>query len=273
MISSQRLVRAAPIDMRANYPFKRFNPEVAQPVRQPDVTGQAYHEQVKRTRQMLRSMTPEQVLEVIEFHRDLTFFEAFALAQKEGKLIIPNDVHDRILTETTDEQYLRQNYPVWIGTLVIYEVPDKKFGKNVVFSWKDNNDIEYSISFEVPKQFRGKANCALVIEHPDFELIELGNNRYELKVDVLSVYQIEQFPRRDGWYMYDAKTGIPHGRMVNESSDARRLWRLEDSSYLGPVACSVDVDGDVRWRYVRAGYRSSGRFGVALIGLGEAAPK
>ncbi len=283
MVSTQRLVRVAPIAMQANDPFRRFKPEVAQPVRQADVTGQSYTERVKRTKEMLRSLVPEKALsagqknadnicqqvdkasELIEFRKDLNFLEALTLAQREGKLIVPNDIHDRILMETKDSVYFIQNYPVWTGTLVIYVAPDKKFDKNVVFSWNDYKDIKYSISFEVPKQFRGKKNCALVVEHPDFEVVGLGTNRYELKVDVQSIRLIQDFPERNGWYMPDAETGIPHGKEVEKSSDARHLWRITSGSYLGLLCRGfVVVDGYGR-QVVGAGYRFTDRFGVAFF--------
>ncbi len=206
-------------------------------------------------------MTPEQALQVIEFHGDLNFFQAVALAKREGKLIVPNDVHDRILTETKDEKYLEQNYPVWAGTLIVYEAPDKPFGKKIVSSWEDDNSVRYSISFTIPEQFRGKTNCALVVEHPDFELINLGKNRYELKGQ--NVHQIVYFPKKDGLYMQYTETGIPHGRKVKESSDARYLWRL-DGAYLGLLG--RDWDG------VDLSDRSSDRRRVALMPLTASPP-
>ena len=266
MISAQRLVRVVPTITRANDKFRRYGPIDKHEVRKADITGQSYFEQVKRARQMLREMTPGQALEVIEFHRDLTVFEALALAQKEGRLIIPNDIHDGILTKIDDRTFINQNYPVWTGTFVIYEAPDKKLGKNVIFSWKDNK-VEYSISFEVPKKFRGKSNCALVVEHPDFDLIDLGNNKYELKITDEKVHQIQDFPKSDGWYMPNAETGIPHGEAVKGSSDSRYLWRLEDSSYLGPVA-RVSYGRDVYLYY----WPSNG-LGVALVSLAVAPKK
>ena len=240
--------------MHASEPFKRFNPEVHQAVRRPDVTGQSYAEQVKRARQMLRSMDPEIVKQVIEFHKDLNLFQALELAKREGKLIVPNYVHDGILSKTDDRVFLEQNYPVWTGALVIYEKPDKPFGNKVNFGWK-NNGLNYSISFHVPKRFRGKTNCALIVEHPDFEIKTVGENEYELKsVDGANIRLIENFSKRDGWYMPDAETKIPHGKKVEEHPDSRYLWRL-DSDYIGLLG-RVHLD-----------FLIYGRNGVVLIDL------
>ncbi len=222
--------------LMADKPFGRYGSMQPQAVRQPDVTGQSYIERARRTREMLRSMDPEKVKQVIEFHKDLNFFQALEVAKRESKLIVPNSVHDGILAETKDQEYLEENYPVWTGTLIIYKAPSKPFGEKVVFSWKDVNDLKSSISFTVPKQFRGKKNCALVIEHPDFELVKLRNNRYELRVSDERIHQIEDFPRESGkWYLLHPETKIPQGEPVVESKDARYLWR-DNSSYIGSLA-------------------------------------
>ena len=284
--------------MAAASRFRRYGPTDSHEVRQPDVKGQTYVEQARKVRQMLRSMKPEAVSQITEFHSALNLFEALALAQREGKLIVPNDIHDRILMETTNNQYFSQNYALWTGTLVIYGAPNKPFGEQVVSRWKDDNYVKYSISFNVPKQFRGKKNCALVVEHPDFEirriskgrerssrdlsegqtgrdqrsrdfdLIDLGNNRYELKVDEQSIRLIQDFPEISGWYMPHAETGIPHGKKVEVSSDSRYLWRITNGSYLGPVC--RDYFGVNRRQSVDVDCRSTYRFGVALMPLADA---
>ena len=126
--------------------FRRYGPLESHETRKAQVTGTEL-DRLRARRQMLREMTPEQALVTIHFYQRLNLFEALALAQKEGKLIVPNDVHDKISTETKDpeeqgslgdrnrrlrdEKYLRQNYPVWAGTLVIYEKPDTLFGESI----------------------------------------------------------------------------------------------------------------------------------------------
>ena len=254
--------------LTADRRFGRYTPESSHNVRQPDITGQSFSEQVKRTREMLREMTPGQALEVIEFHRGLTIFEALALAKREGRLIVPNNVHDKILTETRDEECLIQIYPLWSGTLVIYEAPDKKFDKKVVYGRVDKNNVKSSIFFNVPKQFRGLRNCALVVEHPDFDLIDLGNNKYELKITDEKVHQIQDFPKSDGWYMPNTETGIPHGGEVEQSSNSRYLWRIVNGSYLGPLIRGVGGRCNV---VAVSGHDSA--FGVALVPLAVAPKK
>src|SRR3989338_99432 len=209
---------------RANDPFRRYGPMDKHEVRLPDVTGQSLAERVQKTREMLRSMTAEQLLQVIEFHRDLNLFEALALAKRENKLIVPNYVHDRILTETKDVKLLQQLYKKggWTGTLVIYEKPDTPFGEIVEY---------HGLVFQVPEQFRGKINCALAIEHPDFDILDLGNNRFEIKlIQGANIHLIENFPiQLAGWYKPHPETMIPQGDGVAQSKKARQLWRYDNA--------------------------------------------
>src|SRR3989338_2444891 len=238
--------------LRAEDPFRRYKQEPTHEMRKQEVVGNR-QEAVRRTREMLRSMTVEQLLQVVEFvPQELDLFEALALAQRENKLIVPNDILDRILAGITDTELLKKLYkgPTWTGTLVICEAPDRPFRKKVTFSWKDeNSNIKYSVSFRVPKQLQGKANCALAIDHPDFEILEISKksstwsrifdrsksqieNQYELKlVEGGNVYLIELFPNKDGCYVPHPQTGIPQGEPVDDSDKARRLWR-RDSAYI-----------------------------------------
>ncbi len=234
----------------ANNPFRRYIREPVHEVRQSDVTGQSFADQVKRTRQMLRSMKPEAVKQVIEFHKGLNFFQALALAKREGRLIVPNDVHDRILNET------ELRYRTWTGTLVIYETPYTQFGEQIVF---DN------MRFFIPKKFRGKINCALLIEHPDFELVNLGGNKYELKaVDEANINLIEDFPVTYGEHKLDKIFGIPIGHRLNCGDNSTR-WFLRSNNegiyFLVRGVSSTYDDGST----VSANWDIQYRFGVALF--------
>ncbi len=271
--------------MAAASRFGRYGPMQPQAVRQPDVTGQSYQEQARKAREMLRSLAPEKELELIEFRQGLNLFEALLVAQRENLLIVPNNIHDRILNETINIELLKQPYKcrVWTGTLIIYGAPDKKLGKEVVFSY-DNNGVQYSVSFQIPKQFQEKTNCALVIEHPDFEirriskdldvledtsrvrvrrtrdrghgprdfeLISLGNNNYEIK-PLGEIRLLENFPTKaDCWYNPDPETKIPQGEPVKESKDARYLWRSH-KAYLGALGRGNGWYVDDGKRYIGA---------------------
>ena len=218
MVNAQQLTRVSRTEMARDI-FRGYGPMDKHEVRQADTQGTEI-ERLRARRQLLRSMDPEQALQVIEFHKDLNLFQALELAKREGKLIVPNDVHDRILAETKDEEYLKQNYPLWTGTLIIYEKPDVPFGDQVIFQ---------GLTFTVPEQFRGRANCALVVEHPDFDLVDLGKNTYKIKlVDGANIYLIENFPKNSNiWYNYDKRFRIPIGEESKHAEEdyTRNLWR------------------------------------------------
>ncbi len=222
-----RSVRQDTVDskLQAGNLFRRYGEMKRYDVRQADVAGNEI-ERLRQRRDMLMSMDPERAKQVIEFTGRVNFFEALALAKKEDKLIVPNSFHDRILTETREYKYFRQNYlGVWTGTLIVYEKPDIPFGEQVVFQ---------GITFIVPEQFRGKTNCALVVEYPDFEL---ANNRDKIKVlGEQNVHKVEHFPRESGAYYYDETFRIPVGdKLETEKVDntMRGLYRVDSNYYIG----------------------------------------
>ena len=269
--------------LRTNDPFRRYKQEPSHEVRQAEVKGTEL-DKLRARREMLRDMAPEQALSAVRFYRNLSFFEALELAQREDKMIVPNAVHDRILTETKDVKLLEQLYYTWAwtGTLVIYEKPDMEFGKEITFSWVCDQ-VEYSISFTVPKQFRGKKNCALVIEHPDFEILEISKkpsiwsrifsrnksnteNQYELRLaEGANIHLIENFPRENlRWYALDPETKIPHGEPIKESQrdlskgQTDRVHRALEARFFGRFDCAYIglvarvVAGDIERRYILA---------------------
>ena len=245
---TERLLRSTDPRMSASGRFGRYKKEDPLVVRRADVTGSEL-DHLRKRRDLLREMTPEQAFSVIEFHQNLTLFEALALAKREGKIIVPNDVHDRILTETG----ARYNDSIWTGTLVIYEAPDKPFGENVTFD---------SISFVVPEQFRGKINCALVVEHPDFDLVSQGVNKIELTVaDKTRISLLENFPGKEGWYNFDKKSKIPVGEIGQRADNSRSLFRCKDC-YSGLLIRYDDCYGR---QGVYAYCKASDRVGVALF--------
>jgi hypothetical protein len=161
------------------------------------------------------------------------------------------------------------------GTFVIYEAPDKPFGEKVAYSWEDYSPkmwwpiaFKYTFNTSIPEKFRGKKNCALVVEHPDFDLVILGNNHFELKADENSFHLLENFPKKSAkWYNFDERFRIPVGSPKRKNDSMRRLLR-RDVSYVGPVARDFRDFGDCNrdlWRRVYLDGRPSGGYGVAII--------
>ena len=218
----------------------------------------------------------DQVETMITRANGVPAWEAIEQANKEGKIIIPNCVHDRMLVETDHWQKpeIKAGYWAWTGTGIVYEAPGKAFGEAVAFAWQDKN-VDYSVSFSVPKRFQGKRNCALVVEHPDFVFVPKSNNRFEMKVKNENlVHLVENFPKEDGWYNQDERFRIPVGNQVDSSdSNARHLWRINDDSYVGLLARDFGIIVGFNRQGVYAYKRLSDRLGVHVIDPNGSAPK
>ncbi|MEW6035719.1 MAG: hypothetical protein AB1529_03845 [Candidatus Micrarchaeota archaeon] len=240
--------------------FGKYKKEDSHGIRQAETSGGEI-QRLRQLREMLRSMTPGQAMQVMEFYLGLNVFEALALAKKEGALIVPNYVHDRILTESEDKAFVR-NCAVWTGTAVIHEAKGKAFGETAVFRWNYADAAQHAISFVVPAAFRGKKDCALVVEHPDFDFISLGSRSYGLRVsDEGRIHLLKNFPREYGWYHYDEKSRIPAGDQVRAGG---RYLRRNNGSYLGLVARG-DWGGDGNGRDVLLGAEPSVGIRVAVV--------
>ncbi|MDD5172001.1 MAG: hypothetical protein PHF60_03105 [Candidatus ainarchaeum sp.] len=239
--------------------FRRYGPEEERAVRTIKVQGDELS-YLRQRREMLRSMTPEQALQVIEFHNGLNVFQAFDLAKRTGKLIVPNDVIDRILTET-DKRVVTLT-----GTAAIYEAPGMPFGDTVTYAWKTGADVQYSFTFDVPRQFRGRTDCTLVVEHPDFELVPVpsGNNSFELKAAEGSVSLLKRFPKGTRqWYECNERFGIPVGNPKKAGVSTRYFWR-QNNGYISLVTRGYGYYGDYEVR------RGVGLDGAPSNGLGVA---
>lgn len=71
-------------------------------------------------------------------------------------------------------------------------------------------------------------------------------------------------PLENGWYLQEDKYGIPNGAKAKSSNpNARYLWRWQDADYEGLLVRWYGDFGDGVRRYVVAGDRPYGRFGVA----------
>ena len=256
---------ATPIQMSSASAVNRFGKykkEESAVIRQADISGDMLDE-LRRKREMLKSMTPEQAKQVIEFRKYYNVFEAISLAKTEGKLIAPNFVHDRILAETDDLRYLRTNYPALAGTLIIHEAPGKPFGKRISYEW--NLDMFHrcetmiSVSFDVPLRFRGEKDCALKIDYPDFDLVPSSDNAYALIADSSKIHLHKRFPSESGrFYRYQEKCRLPaEGALDSDCEPSRRLWR-DDGCAIGVIVRHHDgIGGD------------NGRRAIHILNLGH----
>ncbi len=239
---SSGLITVPPVLAGGRFGGFRPDNEGPQQVRPSIISDLNELQKLRQLREMLRSMPPEAVLTHIEFYRNLTLFEAVALAKSEGKLIVPNDVVDGILTKTKYPLPTARN-----GTLVIHEAPDQPFGEHII---QDGFSLD-SVTFTVPTQFRGKTNCVLIVEHPDFDLHQLGDHTYQFVVpDESKLILAERF-----------RKNMAANPEQDFTTVTKYLWK-GSKSYIGLLVRRVD------WgRGIGSTYGPVSTFDVALASL------
>jgi hypothetical protein len=240
--------------------FKRYNPENEQIVRKADVQcDELTH--LRQKREMIRSVKPEDAAFMMEFHDDMSIFEALDLAKGEGRIIVPNDVHVAIAARgrKTASGY----WATWTGTFIAYEAPDVPLGDRILGGWMAliGARVEgFEIGFGVPVEFRGKTNCALVVEHPDFELVDLGGNRFEVRSLEGSVSLVEAFPAENNvYYECDARFGIPAG--ARSGVDTSKYLARADGAHCGFVGYGPSDMGSG----ISVNQMPNHKYGVALF--------
>jgi len=187
--------------------------------------------------------------------KDVTGYDALKLA---GSVPIANNKFIDSLLRSGEWQKHRELFPAWTGTVIIYEAPGRSFGK---FVQSEN------VLFEIPREYQGLKNSALVLESPNLK-VEEHDDKHILTGKIV---KIKDFPASDGWYGADKDTVIPQGEKISSSrEDARYLWRRNEQ-YIGPVARYYDFYGFYYlfyiydWRLVFAYYSLHHALGVARV--------
>ncbi len=240
--------------------FKGYSPETEKAVRKAAVSGDELSF-LRQRREMIRGVKPEDAAVMMEFHDDMSIFEALDLARREGRIIVPNDVHVAIAARArkTASGY----WATWTGTFIAYEAPDVPLGDRILGGWMAlvGARVEgFEIGFDVPAEFRGKTNCALVVEHPDFELVDLGGNRFEVRPLEGSVSLVEVFPAENNvYYECDARFGIPVG--ARSGVDTSKYLARADGAHCGFVGYGPSDMGSG----ISVNQMPNSKYGVALF--------
>ena len=198
------------------------------------------------------------LLEVlVEKENGVSMEEAIARAEKEKRVIASNKRLDQALVGSDEWKKIKAGLYCWSGTMTAYEEVEKPFGEVVEYT-DGKTGLKYL--FEVPQKYRGKTNCILVAEHPDYSLEIKGNERI---IRTAKVELIEKFPADNNkWYLTDPKHGIPFGDSIDSSNnDARYLSRI--NKMVGLSARGYDDIGDYG-RDVVLDVQPSTAFGVAV---------
>jgi hypothetical protein len=184
----------------------------------------------------------------------VSYRKALELADKNNLVLAPNKRMTKALVETDEWKSMREAFACWTGTMTGYIEPGKKLGKFIEYT--DPEDGQKYV-FPVPEQYRNEKNMILVVEHPNFTLVQDGKN---LVIEASEVVGLTHFPKENGWYLGDEQFDIPTGKEVSSSDEkARYLWRVD--SRVGPVARGDYGDYDGRYALL---YGPSGRIGVVV---------
>ena len=186
---------------------------------------------------------------------EVKWIMADALKKSNGRTMASNlDMDKGIQSETLYVAPLART-----GTFLVYEAPGKAFGEQVNFE---------GLIFDVPKEYQGRKDCALVLEqpdvdfhpaaiavpaipgfedHPDVTMLDLSKGHLTGKV----IKVIENFPETSGWYDADKETGIPQGPELPDlpnfagypprhNEGALHLVRNDSGPWIGAVVRGVN---------------------------------
>ncbi len=180
--------------------------------------------------------------------------------------LISHRVLNHLLTKTSNWKEVREVFPCVAGEGMAYEKSGTKLGNQIVFAEEGESRVIISTG-----KYKGKKGIALVVPELIADDIQKDGNDIVLAVSDTRFVVVPNFPSVDGWYLPHEGTGIPNGKKVEYSNEARYL-RRRDSSYVG-----LPVRGDYNYvdngrQGVFANYRPSGSLGVAVeVPEGDAA--
>lgn len=123
-----------------------------------------------------------------------------------------------------------------VDASIAYETPGTRLGTEIVFAAENEPRVVLATG-----KFKGEKDVALVALDVTSADFKKDGNSIMLDIPESRLVVVPKFPGPDGWYMPHAETGVPHGRKVDQSTDARYLYRLNDSSYVGLLVRGGDV--------------------------------
>lgn len=144
-----------------------------------------------------------------------------------------------------------------VNALIAYEKPGTKLKKEIKMKSAEG---EPGVVLAT-RDYEGEKNIALVVLGITPVDVATDGRNILFAIPNSRVMVVPDFPSSNGWYMPHAETGVPHGKRVKESPEARYLYRFRTSSYVGLLGRSGNYLNryDV---YACYDYRSPGQFGV-----------
>jgi hypothetical protein len=150
--------------------------------------------------------------------------EGFNAEHSTKLTVVSHKVADVILTVGGTWRRLRA---FAVDASIAYETPGTKLGKEIVFSAKNEPRVVLATG-----KFKGEKNVALVSLGLASTEFKKDGNSITLDIPENRLILVPNFPGPNGFYLPHAETGVPHDEQVDQSSDARCLYR-NDSSYVG----------------------------------------
>ncbi|MFH1221455.1 MAG: hypothetical protein V1492_00030 [Candidatus Micrarchaeota archaeon] len=217
--------------------------------------------------------------------------EAFNAEHGTNLKVVSHKVADVALTVGETWRRIVSGAGFVVDASIAFEKRGAKLGKEMIFFAQDEPRVVLATG-----RYKGEKDVALVTKGLTYadvaytingkqrtlqELLQAEGIDYLLALSMREVSEIRQLMTDDrlilvpnfsgpsGWYTPHSETGVPHGRKVDASSDARYLYRLNDSSYVGLL---VRFGGCGR-RSIDAYYWPSYGFGVVAEVPEADAPK
>lgn len=147
-------------------------------------------------------------------------------------------------------------FPCWSGTMSAYAEPGIPFNKSRFFSpseralaYTDPADKRVWL-FPIPIALLGEKDAILILEHPNYSLVEDDKEVFVHPLDASLIACISAFAQKEGWYFREEGHRIPCGEEIGYTyfnMGTSYIHRLE--ARVGPVACGGLCVGSNPKRY------------------------
>ncbi|MBU0591309.1 hypothetical protein KKD40_03770 [Candidatus Micrarchaeota archaeon] len=193
-----------------------------------------------------------------------------------------NVLHDDVLVKLwpklseQERDQLKSYYPAWAREVLVYPTKGGQLrkGVDVVDGYEDDAGRNWILpASSIPEQAVGRKSICLFVD-PDS--VEVSDKKVVVLAEPQSIIVLSSFIQESGQIgQVDERTRVPLevSQKVAEglSDDQKRwLWRVDSEGVRPLVRAVADFYGR---RYVYADNRHDVAFGVASVGLEEAAPR
>ncbi len=178
--------------------------------------------------------------------------EAFNTQHRTNLRVVPHNVADFALNIGDTWRSLTSSMSFIVDATIAYEKPGTKLGEEIVCSYEGEPKVVMATG-----KYKGEKDVALVTLGLSANDFKKEDNSVVLDISDDRLIVVPNFPAESGWYMPHNRTGVPHGREVEESLDARYLSKRDFSSYAGSLARRVCACGCNLRQYVVADSKAS----------------